>query len=230
MRFLTLFILGNLCLILSCKQDDIPPALPYERLYYLQALLRPYDQTTFDTVDYEKNRPVLTTVGHKPFFYSSTGIIDNHKVLSADVYLIGNVPYAQFIFTQKAPLAAGTPDTWSEAEIRALFKVGDTFALDGTPGNAEILWDICDPSIYCGGFYSKSSKAMQQTGQIEIVEVAEQETFQVLALTGTFPSRGLRVKIRFSGRMATFLPPFDFPTYAGDSELVAGEASLYVAF
>jgi hypothetical protein len=127
-------------------------------------------------------------------------------------------------------LPAGASDTWSEAEIRALFKAGDTFALDGTPGNAEILWDICDPSIYCGGFYSKSSKAMQQTGQIEIIEVAEQETFQVLALTGTFPSRGLRVKIRFSGRMATFLPPFDFPTYAGDSELVAGEASLYVAF
>jgi hypothetical protein len=230
MRFFTLFILGNLCLLLSCKQDDIPQLLPYERLYYLQALLRPYDQTTFDTVNYEKNSRRVSTLEKLPSFYSSTGVIDNHKVLSADVYLGSNIPHVQFIFTQKAPLVVGAPDTWSEAEIRTLFKAGDTFALDGTPGNAEILWDICDPSIYCGGFYSKSSKAMQQTGQIEIVEVAEQDTFQVLTFSGTFPSRGLRIKIRFSGRIATFLPPFDFPTYAGDSELVAGEASVYVAF
>jgi hypothetical protein len=230
MRFFTLFILGNLCLLLSCKQDDIPQPLPYQRLYYLQALLRPYDKTIFDTIVYEIGKPILPDQGNLPIFFSSTGVIGNHKVLSADVYLITNTPYAQFIFTQKETLAAGAPSSWSEAEIRALFKTGDTFTLDGTPGNAEILWDICDPSIYCGGFYSKSSKAMQQTGQIEIVEVAEQETFQVLTFTGTIPSRGLRVKIRFSGRMATYLPPFDFPTYAGDSELVAGEASLYVAF
>jgi hypothetical protein len=230
MRFFTLFILGNLCLLLSCKQDDIPQPTPYQRLYYLQALLRPYDQTIFDTIDYEKGKPIVPERGNLPIFFSSTGVIDSHKVLSADVYLISNNPYAQFIFTQKETLAAGAPGTWSEAEIRALFKTGSTFTLDGTPGNAEILWDICDPSIYCGGFYSKSSKAVQQTGQIEIVEVAEQETFQVLTFTGTIPSRGLRVKIRFSGRMATYLPPFDFPTYAGDSELVAGEASLYVEF
>jgi hypothetical protein len=88
MRFFTLFIFGNLCLLLSCKQDDIPQPLPYQRLYYLQALLRPYDQTIFDTIAYEIGKPVVPDRGNLPSFFSSTGVIDNHKVLSADVYLI----------------------------------------------------------------------------------------------------------------------------------------------
>jgi hypothetical protein len=221
--------LAALWLAAGCSKE-IPQVRDYQKVYYLTALQRNSDATVFDTLSYEIGKPYRES-GQSlgvPSFWGNRNTWNGHRSIQAEVYLASNDPQYRMIFLDDSPLPANGDSTWTEAEIRALF-TPKVLKANGASGQAAIWWKFCDIYDVCSQ-WARSEAAMTQDGEVTIVSVEEQEPFTVDAILAPYSSKGLKVKIRFSGHIATFSPSFIDPVYTGDAQLKDGEAVLYVWF